>query len=189
MSQTEQDPAQTTAALKPPQFRLRTMLIGVAFICVTLVVMVSIGMFWAMGLLMLILLIAAHIVGNSLGTQLRDHGSQLSKVEEVPKKLSASPISVPPWPRPAGGRMQQKQPIGWLLIALGVVGTIASGIVGGLSISSLYWEQIGAGAIAIATLASGVIGGMAIFVTGTFVDMVQRVWREATNETSPMKKG
>jgi hypothetical protein len=189
MSPMQDNPAQTTVALKPPQFRLSSMLIGVALICVLLVVMVSIGMFWAMGLLMLILLIVAHVVGNSLGTQLRDHGSRLTKDEENPNRLSRVGSSATAWQRPSAGRMQEKQPIGWLLIALSVVGAIASGVVGGLSISSLYWDKIGAGAIAIATLASGIIGGMAVFLTGNFIDMVQRVLREATAEAGPVKKG
>ena len=177
-----------TSPLKPPQFRLRTMLVGVALICALLVVMVSIGMFWAMGLLMLVLLVGAHVVGNSLGTQLRDHGSRQTAVVNDPNKLSTSDPALQTWQRPSAGRMQEKRPVGWLLIALSAVGAIVSGIVGGLSISSLYWNQIGPAAIAIATLASGVIGGMGIFLTGSFVDMVQRVWREATTETSPSKK-
>jgi hypothetical protein len=189
MSPIQHDPAQTTVALKPPQFRLRTMLLGVALVCVLLVVMISIGMFWAMGLLMLILLIVAHVVGNSLGTQLRDHGSRITTAAEDPNKLSATAVSAQPWQRPLAGRMQEKEPVGWLLIALSVIGAIASGIVGGLAISSLYWDKIGAGGIVIATLAAGVIGGMAVFLTGTFIDMVRRVWREATAETSPAKKG
>lgn len=175
------------ASLKPPQFHLRTMLIGVALICVLLVVMVSIGMFWAMGLLLLILLILAHVVGNSLGTQLRDQGSRVTTAEADANKLP--PIDIPAvWQRPSAGRMQEKRPIGWLLIALSVVGAIASGVIGGLAISSLYWDKIGIGAIAIAALASGVIGGMGAFAMGAFIDMMRRALREATAEVGPVKK-
>jgi hypothetical protein len=158
------------------------LLLGVAGICMLLVVMVAIGMFWAMGLLMLVLLIGAHIVGNSLGTQLRDFGSQQADDTESPTGMALPAVHSLTRQKPLAGRMQEKRPVSWLLIALSAGGTIASGAVGGISISSLYWDQIGAGAIAIATLASGVIGGLAIFLLGSFIDMAQRVMREATTD-------
>lgn len=180
------------AGLKPPQFRLRTMLIVVALLCVLLTVMVAMGMFWAMGLLLFLMLIAAHVVGNSLGTQLRDHGSRIAVGTQTPEEMASSGLrnrpAASPWQAPQAGRMQEKRPTSWLLIGLSAVGAVVSGILGGLLISSLYWEKIGLGAIMIAALASGIMGGMAVFLTGSFIDMVQRVWREATTETQPVKK-
>ena len=175
---------QTESALKPPQFRLRTMLIAVAVICVLLAVMVAVGMIWAMALLMFVLLIAAHVVGNSLGTQLRDHGSRvavLAEREETRHTAESEPNRpASRWQPPSAGRMQEKRPVGWLLIVLTVVGGLATGVVGGSGISSLYWDRIGPVAMAMATLASGIVGAMAVFVTSVFIDMVRRVWREAT---------
>jgi len=179
--------------LNPPQFRLKTMLLGVGMLCALLTVMVAVGMAWALGLLMLVLLIAGHVAGNALGTQLRDGALpnepyQPDVADPVGDPPHSSPVDLS-WNSPQTGRMQKKMPVGWLWIGLTVAGAIGGGILGGLLFHGLYGVRAGLAPISAAILASAILTAMAVFLTGTFIDMVHRVWREATSDAGTMKNG
>ena len=191
---TEKEPELPRMALQPPQFKLRTLLLAMAAICGLLTVMVAIGMAWALGLLMLVLLVGAHVAGNAIGTQLRDGtdqspGTTATAVDPFSVLSTAQISAATEWKSIKTSRMQEKLPISWMFLLLAAAGAIAGGIFGGLLVFSLYGEQLSWVSASIAIIALGIIGGIATFVIGTFIDMARRVWSDAARDQSPFKNG
>lgn len=70
-------------ALRPPQFSLRALLLGVAAVAALLGLMVAIGPAGSALCLLLLALAIAHVAGNALGTLLRD-GDGRSQPAQAP---------------------------------------------------------------------------------------------------------
>lgn len=68
-------PAQGNRGLRRPQFRLSTLLGGIALFCFGLACMKLVSPLFAAVLCLLILAIFAHVAGNAIGTQLRSNGN------------------------------------------------------------------------------------------------------------------
>ena len=62
--------------VKWPQFRLRTLMFAVALLAVLFAVMGLIGPTASAGLVMILVLAGLHVIGNALGTSLRDTANQ-----------------------------------------------------------------------------------------------------------------
>src|SRR5690348_12868972 len=82
-----------------PRFLLGAMLIAVSALCCLFVVLAAAGVVWSMAILLLITLVGAHVLGNSVGTRLRDEATRetLAKdgfCETVPHPVQ--PLTAPP---------------------------------------------------------------------------------------------
>ncbi len=87
-------------ALRPPRFTLRTLWIVITALCCLFAVMASLSALWSAMLLLFLCLIAAHVLGNSLGTKLRDHTNRQIRVARAarPQRVAeaiASGVAAP----------------------------------------------------------------------------------------------
>ena len=62
--------------LEPPQFRLRTLLLVIAGLCLLLAVLISLNPYGMFAAIMLVLIVLAHVAGATIGHRLRDHGDR-----------------------------------------------------------------------------------------------------------------
>ena len=160
---TNRDEPNSTRPLPPPRFSLRTLAFAITAICVLLALWREMQPLpWAMVVLTL-LVIAAHVAGNALGTRLRDGLPKTSATH------SPSPIAVRTEHFAPVSNLSGKQPLGWLMpIALGL--GVAAGMIGG---GVFMWRVYGAAldrlAIGITLLAFGVLGGISMFLLSSFV--------------------
>jgi hypothetical protein len=165
--------------LRPPQFRLRTLLLiiaacGVFFAIVRAEVLSPPAL---IGLVLLALSIFCHVAGNAIGTHLRDLSPRRHLVDMPPQ----------PYPRPLPDLNQfapslgQRSNLGWVIVIATFLGIIVGGIGGGLwTIFSardvIFPVNVGIGVIAFATL-----GGIAAFALVGFAQVLFSALRQAMN--------
>jgi len=130
-----------------------------------------------------VLLIATHVVGNKLGTHLRDHSPLRINGEQV------SPHAVPLRNGPvkvAGKRPEQMQKRS--APCRGVTVAIGFGASAGLSLGGYLlwtWFADSWSGWALGTVSSGVIGGIMGFLLASFLEMSYRAWDEAAHDHDP----
>ena len=71
-----QQPDSPEPALGPPRFSLRALLLAVSLLCGLFAVMAAVGMLWSAAIALFLGLILAHVLGNSIGTRLRDEATR-----------------------------------------------------------------------------------------------------------------
>ena len=131
-------------------------------------------------LIVLVLLIAAHIVGNALGMHLRDH-SPLHRQQE-PLPIHAHSLQHVSFRLPAAAptHMHQRNYPGWWVVASLVVGVSGGGI-GGARLFWSWYDQAWSSWL-LGTLSAAVIGGIFSFILSSFLVMSYLAWKEATRE-------
>jgi hypothetical protein len=159
------------------QFNLRTLFAAVAVLALICAIARYGG--WA-GLLAastFAALIAAHVVGNALGTRLRD---------EVSPQLNAKPIT--PATRPFGPRivtvprrLHERTPIGRLILVTSTGAAGVGGILGGLALA--FWTGASFAGWLVGTLSSALLGGFFGFLLASFLEMTLGAWWQAAGET------
>lgn len=164
--------------LKPPQFTIRALLMGTAAVALLLSVLMAIGAFWAAALLFLLLLVAAHVLGNSVGTRLRDGNGQRTVARPAAARVANAAI-------PAG-RLSERKRLHWINLVFTLLGAIAAGYFGGRALAETYPEATLA-AIVLAHLSSGVLGGFAVFVVSSFLAVLRQALSEAHAASDPYR--
>ena len=93
MSSTPDDSHETVAERRP-QFGLRSLIYALVLTCIALAVLTNVGLRTALGLVLAVGLVAAHVVGNALGSRLRDDSTarlrRNSESDQPPKEQSHS---------------------------------------------------------------------------------------------------
>lgn len=138
-------------------------------------VMSAIGTFWAVGLLFFILLVAAHVVGNAVGTRLRDRAVTRPEVAAEMRRAAGLGKSVVTH---APSRLGQYRRLHWLTLALPLAGAVSGGYFGGRALAAAYPEA-SIGAIWLAHISAGVLSGLILFVVIAFLAMVRQMISEA----------
>jgi hypothetical protein len=169
------------AGLKPPQFRLRTLLIGVAILSALLALMTSTGPLAAFGLLLLTLSIVAHVAGNAIGTRLRENGSRPLETEDAPpeSRRAKTQTPLPEADFAPATRLSARHPLGWIVLVAVGLGSVLGGAVGGAFLAWLCWERITLGSVACGAAASAALGGFAGFLLASFARELLRAHFDA----------
>jgi hypothetical protein len=168
-----------SGVLGPPRFSLRAMLIAVSALCCMFAVMAAAGVVWSMAILLLITLVGAHVLGNSLGTKLRDEATReaLAKdglCETVPRPVQ--PLTAPP-------RLAERAR---LHRAIGLTSMLAGGAgaeLGGM-LAAYTYPEASIGAVALGVVSLAVLGGLAGFAASSFLSIARQALREATAPSS-----
>lgn len=165
--------ADTRPPLPPPRFSLRTLLLGVtacALFC---------GAFWwfspsvvALGAL-LGLMIAAHVIGNSMGTQLRDRAVPRPAVISRQQRDEAAAGRAPTTHLGDHGSSS------WLLLVPTAAGALLAMIGGCWWIELEYHIGFDIAGLAVAGSAFAVLGGLASFALTTFTQVLATAFWQA----------
>lgn len=176
-------PDEPRQALSPPRFSLRGMLVVVSVLCVLFAAFAGVGAHLALGLLLIVLSIAAHLAGAALGNQLRDHGSR--------------PLHSPDGTDDAGPRRRQpnatdfapqtnlgeRKSLGWPLLIGSSVGGVFGLLLGGIWITIQFADRATPGVFAVGGLACGLLGAFAAFLAVSFCQVLLRAVRDAQKST------
>jgi hypothetical protein len=145
------------------QFRLRTLLLTVTLCGAACALMHAIGPVWSVGCSFLLLLATLHVVGNAIGTRLRDDATANAAIEAADRPNCPPPLSIA---APAHSkRLAQRAPLGRWIGMLTVVGLAAGGTLGEI----LYSGRVTPAGVIVGTISSAVLGGFAAFLAGSFL--------------------
>ena len=82
-----------------PRFSLRTLLVTMTALSLVFAVMSAVGFVWSMAMVLIGCLAGAHVLGNSLGTKLRDESTRASASDRppiVPADVAVRMSATPP---------------------------------------------------------------------------------------------
>lgn len=163
------------AGLRPPQFGLRMLLIVVSLFCVFLAVAKWLGPAFTIFMLIMLVGVLGHVVGNALGTQLRDTGSRRWKDSPVAPAESPSPQETPAlrsvdFAPPS--RLTRRQSLGPIVLLFPVVGSALLATIGGYWLGGALGEKATLGRMAFGVGAFAVIGGILGFLGGAFLKVL-----------------
>jgi hypothetical protein len=162
----------------PWQFGLKGMLLAVTALCVLFALMGAVGMLGAVVLAWFGLLAAAHVVGNAVGTRLRDDVDRQMRErklldEEPGQMLLAAPR--PPPNKLAPVKLHENTRVSRLAIACAALGVVGGGTFG----LTTLWGQANAVGVAVGAISLAILAGFFCFTAGSFMQMVGRALGEA----------
>ncbi|MCL6481792.1 MAG: hypothetical protein K6U02_08695 [Firmicutes bacterium] len=172
--------------LRPPQFTLRTLLIGMSLVALLCSLVQWVTPAGLVALVLLIAVIVCHVAGNALGTRLRQLGMERARrqlaeepLPSLPAHPAASPLVSAARPETAPSYLGQRRSLGWPVLLASGAGFVlggAGGVLGALEKSGGVWmpEVVGVGAIAFA-----VLGGLAAFAMTALVQVGLGAVRQA----------
>ncbi len=167
--------------LRFPQFRLRTLLGVVALLAVLFAVMGVIGPLASAGLVMGLVIVGLHVVGNALGTSLRD-GAPSRAPEHPPVDFAEQAVQRT---RSDSGisRLHQRTPLGWIIRATTLIGVGVGAWLGVIVLAELT-DGSNAGLI-VGSVSFAVLGGFFGFLLGSFLKTSLMAWWQAAGACEP----
>ena len=154
------------------QFQLRTLFVGVGLLGVVFGIARMGGWGVSLALVTFIALAAAHVIGNVLGTRLRDEVSP--QLNQTPAHL---PHAVDLDQRRIEGRLNQRTPLGRIIRVTSGGGAILGAIFGGMALAA--WTSAGPTGWLVGALSSAALGGFFAFLLASFLEMALRAWWQA----------
>jgi hypothetical protein len=162
--------------LRPPKFSLRALWLSMTVLCCLFAAMASLGALWSAVLALFLLLAAAHVIGNKMGTHLRDLADRQIVAEQLAKPRRSSERVMLSMPVPEQLTSRRKLNRVTLLMTIG--GALIGAEMGGLGLVAIY-PHASIGAMALGIFSSAVLGGFAGFLTSSFLSVVRQALAEA----------
>ena len=177
---TDSDPR---PGLSPPQYGLRTMMLSVGLVGLLLASAKLLSPLAAAVLCLLTLAVVAHMAGNSIGTRLREVGSQKAISQHEPgqwcsgfRRAQAGDFA------PTTQLRDRKSPGRKIFVATCIGGTIGTVFFSCL-LAWIHWPQINLWNMSLALVASAVLCGLATFLTSSFCEVFSRAVAQAQADT------
>jgi len=162
---------------------MRGLLLVVAALCLLFAFLGWVGATWSIALVTLLILLVGHVLGNALGTRLRDASTASLRGEH--NALQSAPLISPPRPsavRPAPtSHLHSTTRLGRHIHLCVIVGVATGGSAGVLVLAAVYWPDITLAALALGGLSAAVLGGWAALLGSAFWCSTRRAWREAVD--------
>jgi hypothetical protein len=128
---------------------------------------------WLLAAATFVSLLAAHVVGNVVGTRLRDEVSpQLNPQSEMRPSESQS-VRL----RVVKRSLHERTPLGWLIRLTTGGAALAGALLGGAALA--FWTSASPAGWLVGTLSSSVVGGFVGFLLASFLEMTIRAWWHA----------
>ncbi|MEX2114736.1 MAG: hypothetical protein WD845_16205 [Pirellulales bacterium] len=163
-------------ALRPPRFSLRTLWLAVTVLCCLFAVMASLGALWSAMLLLFLCLGAAHVIGNSLGTKLREHADQQILLDRASQPArSAEPVALGV---AAPQQLTARRKLNRITLLMTIGGALVGAEFGGLGLAAIY-PQASIAAVSLGVVSSAVLGALAGFLSSSFLWVVRQALAEA----------
>ena len=179
-----------STALGPPQYSLRSLLLAVGGVFLLIALVDWVGAAWAAPLVFLMILIVGHVMGNVVGTRLRDAGStcqrpatasmsQTTGNSTANSTTAATAVCLARMRSVRKPHLCDKTPLErgvWLLVASGIA---AGSLAGGILLATLQWQDITWIGLLLGAVSAGILGGWLTLLGATFLHAAGRAWREA----------
>lgn len=171
------------------RFTLRTLLAAMAFVAVALTVWQAVGPTVGLMLLVGFLAVSLHVLGNALGTRLReqgtmgngDAGGQDSLPEGACPRRAAGPSLAAHQFAPAT-RLSRHGSLGWPPLIVASAAGLLGAIGGGRASQELYPEATTWPALAVAALAGGALAAMFAYWFSSWLHVFLAAWWQAHRE-------
>jgi hypothetical protein len=184
MSSTTGNHEHSNSTRRPFQFGLRALLLAMACLSVLFSVMSLVGPMWSTILVWFLVLVAAHVVGNSWGSRrwpadrtLPAEADELAGAQSL-RFASGSCPNVP------ATQLCEATKLGWMMPLAAGSGAVLGGAIGVGFLLWLGFEQVGYAGITVGGCSAAVVGGLAGFLASSFVSVARGAWQEAV-ETGP----
>jgi hypothetical protein len=196
------------------QFNLRTMFVGVAMLAAVFAAASYGGWPGLVAAATLAALVAAHVVGNAIGTRLRDEvspqwnprpdvprwdGRRGFREREVTRGVPAegtggtrgAPATnadgTPSVPATAEERrLHQRTPLGRIIHLTSAGAALVGALMGGAALA--FWTSTSFSGWVVGTLSSAVVGGFVGFLLACFLEMTIRAWWQASKSETEVKE-
>jgi hypothetical protein len=154
------------------QFNLRTLLLVVALLAIVFAIarlggwgaVAAAGTFGA--------LVLAHVIGNALGTRLRDEISPQLNPKPAPPEPA---VIVRRWE--GKRRLHERTPLSRLISITSGGAAVVGAVLGGSALAA--WTSAGVSGWLVGTVSSAVVGGFVGFLLSSFLDMTFRALSQA----------
>jgi hypothetical protein len=145
--------------------------------------MTAVGGTWSIAILLFVCLVAGHVIGNSLGTRLRDGAPRHEKILHVPFE---SQTSAQHFSDSQGSGLSRRSRLS-RVTAVMTFGGASAGAFCGTGLAAIYPEA-GAPAVALGVVSSAVLGGFVGFLSSSFLSVMLTAWREALAQSDPVAR-
>ena len=166
-------------ALQPPQFTLQTLFMVMASLGVLFGLMTAAGPIGGFALLLLVLVIIAHVAGNSIGTRLRNLGSEPVDEDDSSRKR-ANPSYARVAAAPASN-LSSSSSVTLTMLIFSAAGAVIVGSLGSALLIWLAWNELNVATAIIATASPTVLGALLGFAVSSFTQTAGGAWREASD--------
>ncbi|MFO0903387.1 MAG: hypothetical protein U0939_10325 [Pirellulales bacterium] len=173
------------AGLRPPQFGLRTVWLGITCLCVLMAAMKWLPPMVSAVLAVLSLSVVAHVLGNALGMQLRSSGNRRITdpgPTETPRG-GLTPADVKKLAPPS--QLTQRQSLGRFRFISPIIGSVAMAIGGYFWLLQMLGRKATWGNVSFGVGAFLVIGGILGYLAGTFLQVLISANVEAWRNGEP----
>ena len=165
----------STRVRHPSQFSIQSLLAVIAVLGLLFAIVRQGGLWGLLFALLVLALVAAHMMGNALGTKLRDQVSRQLNPDFRTRRIR---------PHPAGGektgrKLHERTPLGRFILLISTGGALIGGILGGLALA--VWARATLPGWIVGTISSAVLGAFFGFLMGSFLDMSIRAWWQASH--------
>jgi hypothetical protein len=172
------------------RFGLKQMFYMVSLVGVLCSLSVVAGGSWPLIIGLAMLLVGAHVLGNWLGTRLRDTSEEVLqwRAEQsglgpddpvaTGQPVELAKLDLPP-STPLGSRQKVARWTAWFVTA----GTIGGLIAGSTIIALTIGPRIEWAGWAVGTISCGVLGAWAAFLASTFSSIARHAWRHANQRS------
>lgn len=168
-------PRDLGSPLPPPRFSLRTLWIVMTVLCCLFAVMAAIGLWLSAVLALFLSLLMAHVLGNSLGTRLRNETSRQIASERSVASVAPAPLE---WEVVAPKRLTQRTRLHRITLLMGIGGALIGGELGGVGFSAMY-DPAPVSAVVLGVVSAGVLGAFAGFLASSFLSVIRQALAEA----------
>ena len=169
-------------AFMRPQFCLRTLMLSVTLCGVLFALMSALGGLWSIMLVLFLSLAVAHVLGNVLGTQLRDATHRQPRPAD-----RAEPYDAASPPVPTAQRLREHTGISRKLLIVAALCAMVGGTLGGCGLMFTLGERASLAAIGLGIVSSAVLGGFFGFLLSSFCLVFSRALGEALGDPSRPK--
>lgn len=164
-------------ALRPPQFRLATLLWLVTGCGLLFAAMTAAGPIGAFALLLLVLAIVAHVAGGAIGTRLREIGSAKETRETLALRPRRAGVAEHEYAPPS--QLSRRTALSRTMIGFTLAGALLLGTAGSAALFWLTWGQVNLPTAVVAIGSSCVLGALAGFTCSSFAQTAGGAWWQA----------
>lgn len=166
-------------SLPPPHFSLASMFWVIAVLAALFAGIHYLGSHATLLLVLFALAVFAHVVGNALGTKLRDSAEQPVAAKGKPRLRSWRRATARDF-APAT-KLGARAALGRPAVIATVIGSLVSALFGG-GILILLMERMTVGTVALAIVAPAILGGIWTFAATSFIQVSYGAARQASRD-------
>ena len=161
--------------LRPPQFSISSLIALVTIVALVLALADVLGAYGTFWLVIFLVAVAAHVAGNALGRQLKEHGNR--PLDGRAPTATPTRRTVRYAPRT---RLSDYGALGFGTVALTTIGVVASAVGGGYWLVHSMGDHFTISTLLVALIAFAVLGGIWSFLMVGFISVAVTAWRQSS---------